>query len=215
MVFGDYNIDLTNEHSKELILLKKSCREIGLTIESPNETTRENAVLDFLIRGAHVKVGKNQVIPSLSDHKAIVWELELALPSKLKPRKLPSRKKAESITLKLLRNPEVTHSAIFLHELYLYRQDTKGGIWALCKAKRRETQLLDKLLQLEEKEDIIKCIEDFNTQRWKHVERLRWSNSSKEAYDTLRRILKYRETGGLITKVLKDDGTYHRRSIRN
>ena len=98
LLIGDFNIDLNDKDNNSLILLQKCCKDLGLFIENPGGPTREKAILDFLIRGKNITAEKRIIIPSLSNHKAITWDLKVNLPQKVKPTTIPSRKCAQMIT---------------------------------------------------------------------------------------------------------------------
>ena len=78
------------------------------------------------------------------------------------------------------------------------------------KKKRREDKLIEMLLTLDASDNISEIIDNHWIKMWIKIEGLRFSEESKEAYDTLRRILKYnligKRDGGIINQLIDDDG---------
>ena len=109
---------------------------------------------------------KRILVNNYSDYSAIRWELEVNLPSELKQIKIPSRKTAEEITRRLLMNEEVINSATFLDELYLYRKSNHQKIKQLVTYKRRDFQLFNKLLALDDPSMLKETTNDHWRQHW-------------------------------------------------
>ena len=163
-----------------------------------------------MITGISVEIKTNKCPMSPSDHRAILWEVELKLPNKPKILTIPSRKTADQITNKLLENKEVTNSAIFLHELSMYRDDFRKQLTKKVGQRPRDQKLIEELLKLEEDTEVNSTINEYWHEFWTTTEELRFSNESKEAYDNLKQRLKYhlfeKRDGGIINKILKEDG---------
>ena len=211
IVAGDFNVNGANNHDDNFIFLSKLCKQLGLRIELPPNPTRSTATLDFLICGKNVKIVNRRNVLSPSDHQAVRWELEIEFPKKPKTLKIPSKKTAEKITEKLLRNKEVTCSAIFLDELVRYRHDNRKNLKKIVSHKPRDTQLFEKLLALDDPSHTNDVINDHWKKKWIDTEHVRFSNDSKIAYKDLKTMLKYhlyeKRDGGIISNLQAEDGT--------
>lgn len=209
IIIGDFNVDITKKEDERVILLNKLCKQMGLRIQNPGQATRKESTIDYMICGKSVKVNASHTLPSLDDHKAVRWTIEIDFPERVKQLKIPSRSMAEKITKKILSNEEVTMSAIFLEQLHLYRKDNRKGLLKLVPRKARENKLLEQLIKAEEGSNIDEIVNDYWKNVWEETERQRWSNESRIAYDNLKRILKYHlfEGGGdIINKIQSEDG---------
>ena len=184
---------------------------MGLKVETPKRNTRKSSILDFMICGRSIKVRDNKCIHSPSDHLAVRWEIEIDFPNKVKQIKVPSRETAQKITEQLLSNQEVDCTAIFLDQLNLYRRDNHAHITKILRPKTRDLKLFEKLLALDSTDEIENTVNEHWTQSWKETEVKRWSNESKVAYRELKDKLKYhlyeKRDGGIINKIIQEDGT--------
>ena len=127
----------------------------------------------------------------------------------MKQLKIPSRKTAEEITLKLFENKEVINSAVFLDELYLYRKDNHHRMKQLVRYKPRDCQLLEKLLNIDDPNKAQNIVNRHWNRIWMITEDKRWSRDSRIAYNDLKKILKYhlyeKRDGGIINQIINDE----------
>lgn len=70
-----------------------------------------------MISGSNITPNdKPHVCNAPSDHKAVIWDLDIKFPQKKKTLRIPNKKLAESITLKAL--SEFTIAESFLEQSY-------------------------------------------------------------------------------------------------
>ncbi len=209
MLLGDFNMDINKQDSEEYKNFKSLCKSIGLTITPPLGNTRGDACLDFAVIGSNVAILNKMTIPSPSDHKAISWEVKVKSPNPKSKIKIPNKKLAEETTARLFTRFKD------LQELYQnlskIRHDNQKRLNVLLKPKKKDTSLLDKLLEVEESTQIQEIISNHWTKEWEDLENKRYSPSSAEAYKKLRTLTKYhlyeKKDGAVISQLLDDDDT--------
>ena len=163
-----------------------------------------------MICGKNIRVKGNNTVPSPSDHLAVRWNILIDFPNQAKKLKIPSKDTAERITEELLENEEVNGSAIFLDELRMYRLKEHRHLQKLVKKKPHDLKLFEKLLALDNPEQVNDVINTHWQDIMHEIEKKRWTRKSKLAYKDLREILKYhlfeKRDGGIITQLLSEDG---------
>ena len=209
---GDFNIDLTRD-SNERKLLGKLCKLMGLKILMPNQPTRQGSLLDFSIVGKNIETINHTVVCGPSDHKAVNWELGIKKVKK-KTIKIPCRITANEISLELLNNGKVKDATAFLHKFGKLKQKKERKIWKVIKPKSfKSDSLLKILMNLKDPNNLETIINDYCywIDFWVGTENTRYSVDSANAYNTLRRILKYhlfeKRDGGIINCIKKEDDT--------
>ena len=135
--------------------------------------------------GRSVNVKKNTCHPSPSDHHAVTWEISLSLPSRPKIIKIPSRQCADRITGLLLSNQEVTHSAVLLDQLSIYRDDFRRELTKKLNPRARSNDLIEQLLTLEDQCSVNDTVNNYWREYSNNTEALRWSETSEIAYQNL------------------------------
>jgi hypothetical protein len=208
---GDFNIDMTKK-SPEKELLTKFSKLMGLKIVLPSTATRGDAILDFIITGNRIRVQEDSILESLSDHKAITWNLQVETNQKKKPIKIPSKKTADEISLALINNEQIQEANSFLNELGVMTKERKRDMVKIIKFKtKRDDDLIQKLLDLQDPEDITRTINEHWKGFWRETEATRYSEGSAEAYKRLKSVLKYhlfeKRDGAIINCIQNEDGT--------
>ncbi len=210
-ICGDFNVDITRD-TFESRLIKSLSKQLGLQINIPKEHTRGHATLDYMITGSALNIVDCQIASSPSDHKALYWQLHL-YPIKPPLRsKIPNRLLADNFMEALLLEKKVTDAQSFLRYLSYLRAENKGKLLKEPQPRKdRDNSLLDKLLKSQDVSEVTKLVKDHWASIWSDTENQRYSPSSKSAYQTLRRILKYhffeKRDGGIITSILEENGT--------
>ena len=112
------------------------------------------------------------------------------------------------MTADLIRNCKELEE--FYKELSEFRQKNRKQLKVFLKPIKRDTHLLDKLLAAEETTQAQNVINNYWKELWKETEGKRYSQESKIAYKTLRRITKYhvfeKRDGAVIHQVKDEDG---------
>ena len=209
IIIGDFNIDL-NKQSSDKALLQALVKQLGLTIETPTMNTRRDAKLDYLIRGAGIKVSDNQVITSVSDHKAVWWKLEISGIKRKGTIKIPNRKCADEIITILLKNKRVKNAKQFLQGLAAQRKLNRRRLYKIIrKRKLQVSSLFELLLKAQDSEQATAIVNEHWRKFWRDTEDSRYSSASVNAYRNLRQILKYhlfeKRDGAIINCIIKED----------
>ena len=149
---------------------------------------------------------------SPSDHKALLWQIQAHSLTKRKPTKIPCKLTADSITNQLLDNAEVTEGVSFIHKLVELKKKFKRKIWKIIRPKPfNNNTLRKKLLNLQNSGDVESVVNRYWCDHWKNIENERYSEFSANAYQSLKKILKYhlfeKRDGGIINCVKLDDNT--------
>ena len=209
IVIGDFNID-AQDNNPNFILMKTICKSMGMMIYRPKENTTKESKVDYVIAGNMFTLKEHSEYNSVSDHKALNWVFNFKHPGKEAPSYIPDYKMADMLTLMALRDPKVKDSQDFLR--YMKTQRNRNKIMKVAKRKKRsEDKLIQMLLTMDATDRISEILDDHWIKMWVKTEELRFSEESKEAYDTLRRILKYnligKQDGGIINQLTDDRGT--------
>ena len=89
----------------------------------------------------------------------------------------------------------------------------------LVGSKSRNLDLFNKLFNLEDAFKVENTINSHWSNFWKTTEKNRWTNESKHAYHNLKNILRYhlfeKRDGGIINKILTDDGAIEMKQKHN
>ena len=178
---------------------------MALQIQKPNEPTRKGAYLDFMITGKNIDIIRSKQYKSPSDHDLIEWDFQVKNPQKQKPIKIPNIMTSKKITLEALKNSEENASS-FLEQVQAQRLINHNSIMKLVRPHKKVSKLLNILLELDNPTKATQVVNEFWEKEWIETEEKRWSIESREAYDKLRRILKYhlfeKKDGGIINKLL-------------
>jgi len=214
LIAGDFNVDIAKPSECEL-LIRSLSKQMGLTVQQPPKPTRKTAYLDYMISGSLIKVLESQCLNSLSDHKVVTWHIEVSCPKKPHKQKIPSKSTAVEITTTLLQDNKIVDSQSFIKALEKQRRGNKKKLTkSIKRTKPRTTELLDKLLELDDpsEKEIKSQINSHWHSFWSQVEKDRWSQQSAHSYHKLKNILKYhlfegKRDGGIISQVIEEDGT--------
>jgi len=190
LLVGDFNVNMNVTNSKSK-LLSELAKTLQLTVVTPSKNTTRRSTLDFIIKGRAIHLLDHKVIKAPSDHASILWNLTIDCPKKIRANKLPNTKMGKEITLKAIQN-EKSRTAIHLLKDFLKRTETLGDKAVKhVTYKQRHNSYQKFLLELEEDDDAIIAIKTYWKDFWRSQERLRYSIQSKEAYNTMKNILKY------------------------
>ena len=210
-IIGDFNVDI-NKISFESKLIKSLSKQMGLIIHTPRESTRGLATIDYMITGSKFILENHRVVPSPSDHHAIIWKLRLFSSEATKPRKIPNRALANDLMETLLYSKDATDAKTFLEKLSTLRKRNIQVIMKTIRPKQQKNmELFDKLLRIQDPKLIAETINEHWTGIWLQTEIQRYSRYSGAAYKQLKAILKYhmfqKRDGGIISSIFKEDGT--------
>ena len=208
---GDFNVDATR-NSSEKELLTKLCKLMGLHLISPTNPTRGNSTIDYILIGDKITASEDSRLRGPSDHIALTWQLQIEANEKKKPIKIPSKVTAEEISLALINNDKINKAEDFIRYFGQLAKLKKRELMKIIKPTPRKTnKLMEKLLNIQEPEEITNTINDHWGEFWNETESLRFSQESAAAYKSLKNILKYhlfeKRDGGIINSVKKEDGT--------
>ena len=102
LLIGDWNIDIKDDSDICGKLLRSLNKLSGMIIVPPSSPTRGLRTLSFCILGSGIKHICCISTDSISDHKSILLEISVSLPTKRPTIIIPNRKLAEDITLRCL-----------------------------------------------------------------------------------------------------------------
>jgi len=111
-IIGDFNTDI-NEDNNNFKLIKSLSKQMGLKVWNPNGVTRKTKRLDYLIAGEHISSSRHNILPSPSDHKAILWDIQLQSIKPPSPISIPSKEWAIKATETAMLNPKTIDSQSF------------------------------------------------------------------------------------------------------
>lgn len=211
IIIGDFNIDAQDSNS-DFKLMKSICKSMGMTIHVPNENTTATSKIDYIITGSLFEIQQVRLYGSygkVSDHKAINWTFNFKPLGKNTPITIPDRKIADMLSLIAINDPKVKDSQDFLN--HIIRERKRNKLMKTIKIKKnKEQKLLDTLLSLENSNQAQDIVNNYWSQQWRKTEETRFSEESKEAYNFLKRILKYnlieKRDGAIIRHLLNDEG---------
>ena len=209
-LIGDFNIDIQGQ-SNECQLFKSLCKTMGLTIQIPSYPTRETTTIDFLVTGSTISSSNHQIYPSLSDHKALSWDITIHTLKERKPLRIPNKETAKKITKSLLCNRKIRSTEEFIKELtHLRKKNSRHLTRLVTKRKQGNQDLMDALLKSENSQQTEVMIYKYWKRFWKNKENIRFSQASKHAYQIIKGVLKYhlfeKRDGGIISSIQREDG---------
>ena len=208
---GDFNINVTR-NSSEKELLTKLCKLMGLRLISPTNPTRGTSTIDYILIGDKIIASEDSKAKGPSDHIALTWQLQIEANEKKRPIKIPSKVTAEEISLALINNNKITKADDFISHFGQLAKLKKRELMKIIKPIPRKTnKLMERLLNIQEPEEITNTINEHWREYWNETESLRFSQESAVAYKNLKNILKYhlfeKRDGGIINSIKKEDGT--------
>lgn len=209
LLIGDFNID-AQVSDDGYTLLRSLAKQFGLVASLPQQATRGASWIDYIFHGRAIKVISNQVLPSPSDHQAICWTFEISPIKPQRPLVIPSRKLAEDITERALRDETIVNTASFLRKVKCLRLEYRTLLQEVRPRARTQHDLINMLLQLDDPQRGLEVVNKYWRTLWELTEEQRYSSASRDAYQKLRKILKYhlyeKRDGAVVNVVLDDDG---------
>jgi len=185
---GDFNVNVSKNSSEKELLLKLS-KLMGLKLVTPTTPTRGDSTIDYILTGSKIVANEDSIYKGPSDHLAVTWKLQVEANEKKKPIKIPSKSTADEITLALINNEIITKAEDFIQHFGRLTQRRKAEIMKIIKLKsRRSNELMDKLLKLQNPDEISKVINNHWNEFWKNTESTRYSTDSATAYKRLKNI---------------------------
>jgi len=208
---GDFNVNVSKNPSEKELLLKLS-KLMGLKLVTPTTPTRGDSTIDYILTGSKIVANEDSIYKGPSDHLAVTWKLQVEANERKKPIKIPSKSTADEITLALINNEIITKAEDFIQHFGQLTKRRKGEIMKIIKLKsRRSNELMDKLLKIQNPDEISKVINNHWNEFWKNTESTRYSTDSATAYKRLKNMLKYhlfeKRDGGIINCIKYEDGT--------
>ena len=116
--------------------------------------TRGNSILDYAVHGMAVKVSCDKVLPSPSNHASILWSVEIKVPRKNKPQRIPNKVLAQRISKEAIEDDASLNSIGVLRKFLDLKKQNKRKWFKLIKRKPRAFLYIDLLLELENEDDI-------------------------------------------------------------
>ena len=202
---GDFNINLhkgLSQNSMFISLLK----QFGLTLQRSNRKTSLKGEPDFLIHGSAINAKLLSSNNSPSDHKLMIWDIELPCPDSKNPVRIPNRSFAEHITHYAWCCSSNSHE--FLRNIQYSKVIHPDKILQTIKRKSFKKPTIQKLLDAQEDSDAFEIIRSYFRQFNADLEEQRFSNLSKKFFDYLRKVFKYDQISkrdGSIVSSLKDE----------
>lgn len=103
LIGGDWNIDIHKDtRLKEKLL--KAASLLKLHLIEPNNPTRQDATIDFILAGEKIELANIETQNSPSDHKALLFSIKVNRPFPPKLIKIPNKRLAEIISQTALDN---------------------------------------------------------------------------------------------------------------
>jgi len=176
-IIGDFNTDI-NEDNNNFKLIKSLSKQMGLKVWNPNGVTRKTKRLDYLIAGEHISSSRHNILPSPSDHKAILWDIQLQSIKPPSPISIPSKEWAIKATETAMLNPKTIDSQSFLKGIDILRTNIPGLMKTLNGRYKRNDDLLKILQVLDDSANIEDVINNYWKQLWREVESQRFGINS-------------------------------------
>ena len=100
-IVGDFNVNLGNA-SKERDLVVNLASSLGLRVCMPAAETRKGSILDFMVAPKHTNYVSSVLELPLSDHKAVIWEIDEIPSIERRVIRVVNKKLAESVSIHTL-----------------------------------------------------------------------------------------------------------------
>ena len=98
LLVGDFNVNLKIENLAKKTLLTVLAKQFGLKLLNSNQLTSHSGELDFLSHGSAINIKFLSLNKAPSDHKLLIWELQLPCPETQNKIKIPNKYFAETAT---------------------------------------------------------------------------------------------------------------------
>lgn len=207
IITGDFNLNVLNNEDPNVKNLRSLCKQMGLNITPPIENTRGNSCLDFAVFGHNISLMKCSNLSSPSDHNALIWEIEIKNAESKSKVKIPNMKLAKEVTNSLISNCKSLKE--FYEKLSVLRHVNKKKLKILVKPPRKDTSLLEKLIETDETIQMQEMIKNHWGKIWRDIEGNRFSKESSVAYKDLKRITRYhlyeKRDGAIIQQLISED----------
>ena len=178
---------LTFRRTPKSKLLLELSKQFHLQLARPSKPTRGESVLDFILHGSALHVNCDHVLPTLTDHNAILWSISLDIPSQKRVLRIPNKTFANRISLQALKEPTAKCSLDVLNIFKRLRNKNKRKWFKLIKPRPKTFPFLDFLLNVKEDEDFIKESRLYWKNLWEEVEDKRFSPHSKGGFLSLQK----------------------------
>ena len=189
-LIGDFNINMNIENQNSQ-LLKSLAKQMGWKVYLPNgNTCNSKTKIDYIIAGNHVRIKTHKTLCSLSDHKSVIWDINLLCPRKSRKSAIPDRKQAENHTRKVMMNRKNQNAQAVLRQLQELRNHNGIKTRPISQKQRRNEDLLKLLIALDDHVYVKDVVNNYWRDWWVKVEETRFTVDSKESYNNLRRMLK-------------------------
>jgi len=182
----------------------KTLQKLNLKIYFPQEPTRGNSTLDFMICGSSIEEVISKCYESPSDHKIIQFSLKLKPPCKLPRPKIPNSKLGISLTQKAFE--ESNDCAHFIDSFRKLKLQNRGKLSITPHPKIFKNELANLLIHADLDVNVI------TSGYWRYVnariESMRFSRESKEAFQMMRSVYKYhlkRKDGEIINTIVTEN----------
>jgi len=202
---GDFNINLQKGLPKNH-LFTSLLKQFGLQLQRSYRKTSLKGEPDFLIHGSAIKVNLSSVNNSPSDHKLLLWDIELPCPEMKIRTRIPNRKFAEQITQNAWNSS--SNSREFLKHIQYSKIMNSHKILQTINRKSFQKPTIQKLLDAQEDSDALDIIRSYFRQFNADMEEQRFSNLSKKFFEYLKKVFKYDQIckrDGSIISSLKDE----------
>ena len=186
LLAGDFNFNLRKSHPK-LKLLNTLVKQFGLELKRTNLLTSLFGEPDFLIHGSALSVELVSVNAAPSDHRCLIWEVELPCPDHSTKIRIPNKSFAEEITSQAWLKTANTRG--FLRYIQYARETFPNKLTVAIDRKPYRKPAIQKLLDSDEDCDAYEILRKYYNQFYKKLEDIRFSNFSREFFQCIKKCL--------------------------
>jgi len=203
---GDFNVSLNYDLPKKK-LLETLVRQFSLQITFSNNPTTQYGKPDYLIHGSAIKAEVASSNYSPSDHKCLIYNIEIPCPETHPIARIPNRKLAEKITLTAWNLANNSKEFLKINEICRRASLNKTSI--TIKRKVFKKPILQRILEENEDCDAQAIIRKYFEQFNKELEDQRFSNLSRKFFDYLKKVFKYdlldKRDGSIISSLKSEN----------
>jgi len=184
-------VDISQDSSKRK-LISSLAKQFRLQIIQPCSDSRNGSCLNFVIHGSALR-RRCLVLPQHTpdDHKALLWSVLVAFPSKKHTQRIPNKMVEDVMSLRVLKDERTECSLDVLKAFQDLRKKNKSRCWKLIKHNPKTFLFLSLLLREGENDDVKNESKLFGEDFWLNTELKRFSGLPGEAFSLDKRILIY------------------------
>ena len=167
--------------------------------------------IDFFVLGSQIKTEDMWNIETVeSDHNSPQIRIRVSVPTRSRRKtRVPNRKLADVFTQESLN--KCSDGADFVNRMYKKYKYNRNKLMTVSRNRRRDNELLERILNSEEDEDSLNIIQEYWRERAQDCEDDLLNNRLDKAFKFLKQTRKYHEykrrDGSIISQIRKEDGT--------